>query len=109
MTRKEIRDMISRAGVPSAYYQFSQATAKPPPFICFYYLQNDDFKADNTNYVHVEELIIELYTDNKDFELEDSLETILNDAGLVYSKTEAFIDSEKMYMETYTMEVIINV
>jgi len=108
MTLKEVTQMVVQVGVPVAYYQFSDDTAKPPPFICYYYPNDDDFSADNINYARINQLVIELYTDNKDFALESQLETVLIQNDMYFSKTETYIDDEKMYMVTYTMEVLIN-
>lgn len=108
MTLKEIYNMVVQVGVPVAYYQFSNDTAKEPPFICYYYPNDDDFSADNINYARINQLVIELYTDNKDFTLESQLETVLIQHDMYFNKTEVHIDDEKMYMVTYTMEVLIN-
>lgn len=108
MTYQEIAEMIASVGVPFAYDHFTEDTAKPPPFICFYYDGDDDFKADNTNFQKIRPLTIELYTDNKDFALEAVIEATLNENGLVYSRMESYISTEKMYMVTYQTEVIIN-
>ena len=107
MTYKEIADLVDGIGYPYAYYQFTQATAKEPPFICFYYPGRDDFVADNSNYAPITELVIELYTDNKDFTAEGAVESALEAAEIVYDKDETYIESEKMYMVTYTTEVLI--
>ena len=64
--------------------------------------------ADNTNYAKVRRLIIELYTDNKDFDMEDATEAVLNSHGLFYSKNEVYIDTERMYEVIYESEVILN-
>lgn len=108
MTYKEIATMVGSIGLPYAYYQFTEATAKAPPFICFYFPGDNDFKADNSNYATIRPLTIELYTDNKDFDLEATVEATLKANGLVFSRDEAYIDSEKMYMITYQTEVVIN-
>lgn len=108
MTYKEIAQLIDGIGYPYAYYQFEKDTAKDPPFICFFYPENNDFLADNTNYAHITELTIELYTDNKDFTAEAAVEAALEAAEIVYEKDETYIDSERMYMVTYTTEVLIN-
>lgn len=108
MTLTEIYNMVVQVGVPVAYYQFSNDTAKEPPFICYYYPNDDDFSADNINYARINQLVIELYTDNKDFTLESQLETVLIQHDMYFNKTEVYIDDEKMYMVTYTMEVLIN-
>ena len=108
MTYKEISQMIAEVGVPYAYYQFPEETGQEPPFICFYYPNNNDFVADGENYVKVVQLVIELYTDNKDFDLEATLEAVLSEHDLVFTREETYIDSERMYLETYYTEVIIN-
>lgn len=93
--------------VPYAYYQFSEDTAQPPPFICFYYSGDNDFLADNSNFKRIAVLVIELYTDEKDFALEKAVENALASNELVYSKAESYIDSEKMLMVTYETNVVI--
>lgn len=99
--------MIAGFGLPYAYYQFDKETAKPPPFICFYYPRSSDFLADNINYQKIRQLVIELYTDNKDFILEDNIETGLTESGLVYVKTETYLDDEEMYEVAYEVSVIV--
>lgn len=107
MTYKEVSTMIAGFGIPYAYYQFPEGTAQPCPFICFYFPDSNDFAADNTNYQRIRPLTIELYTDNKDFELEETIEAALNGSGLVYARFESWIDTEKMNMVTYETQVII--
>lgn len=107
MTYKEVSEMISRIGLPYAYYQFPDNTELQPPFICFLFSDDNDFIAENTNYQPIRTLIVELYTDNKDFALEQTVEDALSNSGLVYSRDETYIDSEKMNMVTYTTEILI--
>lgn len=107
MTYKEVASMVESIGVPYAYYQFSKDTARPCPFICFYFDSSNDFLADGTNYQPIRSLTIELYTDAKDFALEQTVEDTLNNHGLVFYRLESYIDSEKMYMVTFTTEIVI--
>lgn len=107
MTYKQVAEMVSSIGVPYAYYQFPNNTGIAPPFVCFYFNSSNDFAADNTNYQRIRPLSLELYTDNKDFALEQTVENILNQNGLVYSREETYLDSEKMYMVTFMTEIII--
>lgn len=108
MTTAEVATMISSMGVPYAYYQFDEATAKPCPFICFYYSGSDDFVADGTNYVYINRLVIELYTDEKDFTMEQTVQNVLNEYGLVYTREEGYLSDEKMYEIIFESEVILN-
>lgn len=108
MTYKEIATMISSIGLPYAYYQFPDGTGQAPPFVVFFFTDTDDVFADDSNYQRIATLNIELYTDQKDFERESTLEEILLNNNLTYYKEENYIDSEKMWQIAYEMEVMIN-
>lgn len=108
MTYQEIAGMVESIGLPFAYYVFPKDTEQAPPFVCFYFPDSDDVYADDTNYAKIRPLIIELYTDNKDFALEANVESTLNGNGLPYSRTETYISNERMYLITYTTEVCIH-
>lgn len=108
MTYEQIASMIESIGLPYAYYQFPEGTGQAPPFVCFFYANTDDVYADDSNYQRIVVLNIELYTSEKDFEMESNVEEILNNNGLTYSKEESYIDSESMWQIAYEMEVIIN-
>lgn len=108
MTYNQIASIIASVGVPYAYHHFPDGTGQDTPFICFFYPQSDDFAADDTNYQRINQLTVELYTDNKDFALEKQVEDALTGAGLVWTKEEDYIDEERMYLASYLTEVIIN-
>ena len=107
MTYAEVSTMINSIGLPFAYYQFPEGTDQACPFICFFFEGSNDLAADNTNYQRIRPLSIELYTDNKDFELEQTVETALNNAGLVYAREESYLNNERMYMVTFTTDIVI--
>lgn len=104
MTRSEIYTMVQSFGLPTAYYSFPTNEAPALPYVIYYYPNRDDFMADNFNYAKIEVLRIELYTDVKDFALEDTVESHLL---LPYSKDVIYIDSEKMYQITYECEFVL--
>lgn len=108
MTIRDVKNMVESVGIPFAYYQFPEGTEQPTPFICFYLTDSDDLIADNTNYSTIRQLVVELYTDEPDFDLEAQVESELNDNDLVYVKNAAHIDTEKMWQISYTTEVILN-
>lgn len=64
-------------------------------------------KADGTNFQKIESLTIELYTDNKDFEQEATVESVLKSHDLSWSRVETYIESEKLYMVTYNTSILI--
>lgn len=107
MTYKQVAELVEGIGFPNAYDHFDEGDASPPPFICFYFSGSNDMAADNANYQRIRPLTLELYTDNKDFKAEETVEAALNRAGLAYSRDEVWIDSERMYEVTYTADIII--
>lgn len=108
MTYEEINTMISSIGLDYTYYQFPEGEAPDLPYVLFYYPERNDFQADGVNYAKVVQLNIELYTRNKDFTTEATLESVLDTYELSYSKEEQYIESEKMYEVLYIMEVMLN-
>ena len=108
MTYQEVAALLASIGLPTAYDHFEVGNAADPPFICFYFEGSDDLAADNTNFQRIRPLTVELYTENKDFALEERVEAALNGAGLVYSRSETYIDSERMYEVVYTTDIIIS-
>ena len=108
MTYQEVASMIGSIGIPYAYDHFTDETGRELPFICFIYPETDDFIADNKNYTKIRRLQIELYTANKDFDLEARVEAVLEAAGLVYNGNGDFLNTEQMYMQTYNTEVLID-
>lgn len=106
MTYKEIKTLLSTTNLPVVYYQWPEGQAPEPPYLIFYYPGDNDFIGDNSNYQKIRELTVELYTDQKDFALEEVVEGVLS--GMVYSRYETYIDDERLFLVTYEMEVIIN-
>lgn len=88
-----------------AYRAFPVGEAPSLPFICYLLTSSDNFLADNTVYYQIQEYDIELYSHNKDEISESLIEQALNENGLIWSKSEDFIDSENCYQITYTTEV----
>ena len=107
MTRIDVADMIKNIGLPYAYYQFPEGTAQELPFVVFFFSGSDDLYADQENYQKIATLNIELYTKQKDFAQDQSIEDILNNNGLTYYKEENYIDSEKMWQTAYECDVVI--
>lgn len=107
MTYQEVLAMLEETRMQVAYRFFPEDSDPRLPYIAYYYPNRDDFPADNINYVKVEALNIELYTENKDFTSEQKVESILNAHGLFFQKTESYLDSEEMYEVLYETSVLI--
>ena len=105
MTLEELAEMQEKTGFPFAYDHFAEGESPDPPFICYLLPGSDNFSADGRVYFRISEVRIELYTDRKDPGAEALVETVLDDAGIFYNKSEAWIQSEKLYEVLYSMEL----
>lgn len=105
MTHEEVMQMLSETGIPFAYDHFAEGESPDQPFICFLFPGSENFSADNIVYAEFSNLSIELYTDEKDPELEDRVEEVLNTHELFWNKSEVWIETEKLYEVLYTMSV----
>lgn len=107
-----IDPLIASIGLPYAYYAFkkpeSDGVAQAPPFIVYLSPGRSDLFADNTNYQYILDLDIELYTRTKRYDLEQSVEAVLEANGLTYGKIEAVIETEGLFQITYNTEVLID-
>lgn len=105
MTHNEVMALMMETKIPFAYDHFAEGEAPSPPFITFLYPNSDNFSADGKVYFKKNVLHIELYTDLKSPELETKVETVLDEHGLFYNKSEVWIESEHLYEVLYELEV----
>ena len=105
MTHQEVLEMMDEMKLPYAYHHFVEGGSPDPPFLVFLYPSSDNFAADGMVYFKVNRLNIELYTDLKDVELEETVEAVLDKHGIFYEKSEVWIESENLYEVLYQMEV----
>lgn len=101
MTIQDLYKALS-AVAPAALAVFK---GKPPiPCIVYYPETTDNFGADNSVYCTLDtRYIIELYTDMKDIQTESELEAVFKNLKLYWNKEETYIESEKLYMVTYSI------
>lgn len=104
MTIAELYALLLTLGLPVAYGSFTEPTA--PPFITYQFAYSNDLLADNQNYVGIGVYQVELYTRVKDVAHETALQGLLRDNGLIYSKTEAYLEEEKLIQIIYQIELI---
>ena len=105
MNYEEINEMMLEMGLPFAYHHFAEGESPRPPFLIFLSLGENTFGADNIMYHSFKKLDIELYTDEKFPEIEERVEEVLLRHNIYYTKTEVWIESERLYEVLYEMEV----
>ena len=101
----EFKAELEKLEIPIQYRAFQVGQAPELPYLIFYENDSDNIFADNHNYFDVLNIVCELYTDEKDIELETKLQKLLYDLEIEYDSTETFIDSENMYLKAYDVVI----
>lgn len=81
MTYEQIAEMMEEMGLPFAYHHFAEGESPAPPFLLFLSPGENTFSADNLAYFSCKQLDIELYTDKKQPELEEQVESAFCNQG----------------------------
>ena len=100
----DLMQLMEEIGLPFAYDHFAEGESPVPPFITFLLPGSDNFAADGKVYLKINEVHIELYTDEKNPETEALVEAVLDAHEIFYDKTEVWIESEKLYEVLYSFE-----
>lgn len=103
MTLENIKSLLDTTVLPVTYRAWPENAAPPLPFICYLYKGSNNFVADGRVYFPVSQLHVELYSKLKDPASEALVEAALD--GIVWVKSEVYIESEKCYKITYEIEV----
>lgn len=86
-----------------AYRQFPLSKAPSLPWAVYFTEGTSNFSADGSTYAIINNITIELYTENKNIALEAEIEEAFKD--IAWEKTEEYIDTEKMFQLSYSMEI----
>ena len=105
MTYEEINEMMQEIGLSFAYHHFAEGESPDPPFTLFLSPGEHTFGADDLMYISFKKLDIEIYTDEKSPETEERVEEILHQHNIYFTKTELWIESERLYEVLYETEV----
>ena len=100
----DLMQLMEEIGLPFAYDHFAEGESPDPPFITFLLPGSDNFAADGKVYLKINEVHIELYTDEKNPETEALVEAVLDAHEIFYDKSEVWIESEKLYEVLYSFE-----
>lgn len=107
MTKLEFATLLKNTLIPLSYERFTNEPAMP--YMVYRFEGTGGEYADNINYVNVENITVELYTDApRNFATEETVESALKTAGISFYKSADFLPDERIYQITYEMEVIIN-
>ena len=101
----KLLEMLKEMQILFAYDHFAEGESPEPPFICYLLPGSNNFSADGAAYFKANQIHIELYTDEKDLAVEQSVEAVLDKHGIFYDRAETWIESEKLYEVLYYFEL----
>lgn len=104
MTLAELVAILRSTGYPVAYSHF--VDEQKPPYITYTTPFSPNFMADNKAYHKINEVDIELYTATKDLQVEENLESVLDDNEIPYVGSGTYIESENIYQKIYETRLI---
>lgn len=105
MTLPDLKGILKELNLPIAYRCFAPGQVPALPYIVYYVDEDIGFYADDTVYYEGYAVTIEVYTDQKDLQLEEKVKELLNSNELTYESYESFLDSENMYLKAYEIEI----
>lgn len=103
MTIQELRIALETLELPIAYHAFPEGETTQLPFIVYFEEDENNFKADNSNYFDTHNMIVELYTEQRDIDLENRLKEILKEHE--YEASYDYISEERMYMASFNFTI----
>lgn len=106
MTLKELKNTLSSISGFStkvAYRAFPVGKAPKLPFICYLATDTDNFDADNVVYHVIQNVDVELYTAKKSETTEALVEKKFAEVGIVWDKSEQYLDDENCYEILYSI------
>jgi len=102
MKHEDLFEMLETLNIPVAYDHFNSNKNIEPPFIVYRETSPETFKADSITYYRPYNFEIELVTEKKDIELEQSIEELLTNKEIPYDiYDEIWDDEEKIYHNFY--------
>lgn len=99
MTEEELYIILNTMGVPVAYDHF--LTPQTLPFIVYRVIDVAPFDADNKTIFYDNNYELSLCTEYRDFTLEASIEQMLFDHDLPFTKSISYIESERFFQTNY--------
>lgn len=104
MNQVEVIQLLNTLSIPSFYDHAPNGTKLP--FITIHSGQPDNFTADNKVFCEKWGFRIDLYTVDKNLQLESDIKSLLNDNDIAWVKTEQYIDSQNCWEVEFEFEVM---
>ena len=95
--------LLESTNLPVTYHHWEEEPALP--YIVYLASGTDNFGADNKVYTGITNYNVEFYTSKKDIISEQKIENALNSNDIFWDKSEVYIEAEKMYKVTYSIQI----
>lgn len=105
---QEMRILLEQSGIPFRYHHWRKNSNEGPPpipFGVFVFNGSNNLIADSTVYHKGHRVRAEIYSEIHDPVVLSNFEKVLDSAEIPYQSDETYIDSEKMFLNTYELEV----
>ncbi len=102
MTLDTLEMLLKTTNYPTKYSHFDVPTTFPR--ITYLVVGTNNVLADNVIYKKINSYRVELYTQTKDLSAEQKVESVLENAGIIYVINKVYINSEKVYLIIYEFE-----
>lgn len=100
-----MKSILETIGLPVAYHHFAEGDAPTLPFVIFYIDEHEYLPADGSNYYGWSGMVVEYYTEYKSPDYEAVLEVLLEWLGVIWRKSEIWIQTEKMFEIRYEFSI----
>lgn len=104
MTLAELKTILDATKLQVSYSTVPIEEAEKP-YVVYWQRGDVNFAADGIAYYSRKLVSVALYSEHRDLASEGLIETELSKAGIYYTKTTDFLDSERIFETTYEIEV----
>ena len=102
MNYQDLFQLLGTLEIPVAYDHFNSDKNVKPPFIVYRAVSPNTFKADGLTYYRPYQYEIELVTEIKDVQLEQTIESLLTTNNIPYDvDSEVWDEDERIYHNFY--------
>lgn len=105
MTLPELKELLKALGLPVAYLQWTVGQVPELPYILYYSDEDNNFFADDVVYSDGYAVTVEVYSQNRDLELESRVKELLKENNISYESYGEFLKSEDMYLKAYEFNI----
>lgn len=108
MTIEEFVSVLQESDIPVTHYQWPVGEVPDLPYLVYLIPQSDCEYGDNISWAEISEINVELYSKQRNFQLEDRLKEIFNAHELPYTTEFNYIKSEKMFQTVFYLEEVFD-